>query len=91
MMEMILRTSGLATLRDQATLFVLMAPDEVSGLSAIALALEKASLPTIQSADLPVVGLCLPMLHWFTLAFFVAMYFELASQQPHDVSQSLAI
>ena len=58
MMEMILRTSGLATLRDQATLFVLTAPDEVSGLPAIVQALEKASLPNIQTADLPVVGQC---------------------------------
>ena len=57
-MEMILRTSGLATLRDQATLFVLTASDEVSNLPAIAHALEKASLPNIQTADLPVVGHC---------------------------------
>lgn len=55
-MEMILRTSGLATLRDQATLFVLTASDEMSDLPAIAHALRKASLPDIQTADLPVVG-----------------------------------
>lgn len=55
MMEVILRTSGLATLRDQATLFTMMAPVEVSELPAIALALQKAALPKIQNADLPVV------------------------------------
>ena len=55
MMEMILRTSGLATLRDQATLFILAAPDQLSDLPAISHALEKGSLPNIQTADLPVV------------------------------------
>ena len=55
MMEVILRTSGLATLRDQATLFILVAPDEVSELPAVALAFDKAALPRIKSADLPVV------------------------------------
>lgn len=55
MMEMILRTSGLATLRDQATLFTMMAPAEVSELTAIVHAIGKAALPKIQIADLPVV------------------------------------
>lgn len=58
MMEMILRTSGLATLRDQATLFVLSAPDQISDLPAIAHAIEKGSLANIQKADLPVVWQC---------------------------------
>ena len=57
-MEMILRTSGLATLRDQATLFVLSAPDQLADLPAIAQAIEKGSLPNIQKSDLPVVWQC---------------------------------
>ena len=55
MMEMILRTSGLATLRDQASLFVLAASDELVTLTPVVKALKKASLPNIQTADLPVV------------------------------------
>ncbi|DBB04921.1 TPA: hypothetical protein ACH3X3_010203 [Trebouxia sp. C0006] len=55
MMEMILRTSGLATLRDQATLFVLSASEQATSMPPIAAALSKSSLPAIQQADLPVV------------------------------------
>lgn len=55
MMEIILRTSGLATLKDQATLFVLSALEEISQLPAVVHAFEKASLPKVQNADLPLV------------------------------------
>ncbi|KAL0025857.1 hypothetical protein WJX79_007375 [Trebouxia sp. C0005] len=55
MMEMILRTSGLATLRDQATLFVLSASEQATSMPPIVAALSKSSLPAIQQADLPMV------------------------------------
>ena len=55
MMEMILRTSGLATLRDQATLFVLSASEQATSMPAIVAALSKSSLPAVQQADLPMV------------------------------------
>ena len=56
MMEMILRTSGLATLRDQATLFVLSAPDQATAsMPPITESLHKAALPAISTSDLPVV------------------------------------
>ncbi len=55
MMEMILRTSGLATLRDQATLFVLSASEQATSMPPIVAALSKSSLPAVQQADLPMV------------------------------------
>lgn len=56
MMEMILRTSGLATLRDQATLFTMSASEqETTSMPSIVKAVQKASLPAIQQSELPVV------------------------------------
>lgn len=55
MMEMILRTSGLATLQDRATLFVLSAVEQATSMPPIVQALSKASLPGLQTTDLPVV------------------------------------
>ena len=56
MMEMILRTSGLATLRDQATLFTMSASEqETTSMPSIVQAIQKASLPAIQQSELPVV------------------------------------
>ena len=63
MMEMILRTSGLATLRDQATLFVLSASDQATVLMPpITESLQKAQLPPMKTLDLPVV--LISMLHF---------------------------
>ncbi|DBA79703.1 hypothetical protein WJX77_009871 [Trebouxia sp. C0004] len=55
MMEMILRTSGLATLRDQATLFVLSASEQATSMPPIVAALSRSSLPAISQTDLPMV------------------------------------
>lgn len=56
MMDIILRTSGLAILRDQATLFVLSASDQATvSMPPITESLRKAALPAISTSDLPVV------------------------------------
>lgn len=57
MMEAIVRTNGLAALREQTTLLVLSASEsEAKTLRGIRNALGKASLPPIGDSDLPMVS-----------------------------------
>lgn len=57
MLETIVRTSGLATLREQTTLFALHVSEaEAMHLQPVTDALRKASLPSVGETDLPMVS-----------------------------------
>ena len=57
MMEAIVRTSGLATLREQTTLFALSVSEaEAMHLQPVTDALHKASLPSVGKTDMPMVS-----------------------------------
>lgn len=68
-MEAIVRTSGLASLREQTTLFVLSTTEaEAMMMQAIRDALTKASLPQVRKTDLPMVSqLCSIISHCVSL------------------------
>ena len=62
MMETIIRTSGLASLREQTTLFVISTSQaEATLLQPVRDALRKASLPHVSKTDLPMVHIQHPL------------------------------
>ena len=81
MMETIVRTSSLATLREQTTLFVLSTtPAEASYLQPVRDALNKASLPPLSNSDLPVVSTPHP------LTGLVSRWVQYSTDVCHDLT-----